>query len=820
MGDHEDLGNDFNATAVDYDPFVKPPAIEVIPTSAQSHLWLLSRAGGGADRAYKESLTVELFGDVNDSALIRAIQSLTGIHDALRGHFRKDGQRFIIEPRIDVPVAHFDLSNRTHSKWLSEVRRLVELDCASPFNLESGPLFRTTVVRIAPRHRVVVLTAHQVVCDGWSMDVALADLGRLYSAFVGSKPLPTLPLHGFCEYLQYRRTAEVEARARASKIFWQELFSAPPSPLKAQQNHRLSEGRVCPSNSAPLTVRPEVFKVVKEFASGHGLSVFSVLLSAFSVLIYRIFESHDFTLAIPVAGHPEAGMEDCVGPLVSVVPVRCRFEPQQSFDLRCKESYRSVLDARDQSSTDLRDFALEALASSGIPGVPLPSVAFSHVQKYAPGKLAFGDCKVDYQLNAPAFEDFAISLVAFEAQDSITLDLRASSDLYSQDWLIQRLEEYENILALACESPRGTVEAISSSAYAATSFAGDYPRGASCKYFRRPAGETPSEEPGGRTEEGGAPAETSTRTRSDLAPDQSPIIVTLQPGQSGKVPLLLLLGVELYIDIAMAMTDGRPVVAIHIPMLYELARTGRPPLSQVVARYVQAVRRVRPTGPYSLGGLCFGGIVAYEVARSLRQQGEDVTLVALFDAVLPRGRHVDRRKRLGHLVGKVIEDPKSVMLGALKGAAAANASRLLKLPVATGLVHRVVTWGTGEDPNKTVDLPVLGYEAKADVAKLEMSRPYLDAPLLVFRATRVEEPAGQTTDPDCGWVGLARSVQPYEIESEHLNIVRWPHAATVARVITGGLGEQLAVGSEILTPPRIAVIQIPWCTGSLGGFSS
>ena len=83
---------------------------------------------------------------------------------------------------------------------------------------------------------------------------------------------------------------------------------------------------------------------------------------------------------------------------------------------------------------------------------------------------------------------------------------------------------------------------------------------------------------------------------------------------------------------------------------------------------------------------------------------------------------------------------------------------------------------------------MLGYEAKVDVAELEMSKPYLDAPLLVFRATRVREPAGQTTDPDCGWVGFARSVQPYEIESEHLNIVRWPHAATVARVIAGRLG--------------------------------
>jgi thioesterase domain-containing protein len=47
--------------------------------------------------------------------------------------------------------------------------------------------------------------------------------------------------------------------------------------------------------------------------------------------------------------------------------------------------------------------------------------------------------------------------------------------------------------------------------------------------------------------------------------------------------------------------------------------------------YLQAVRTRQPQGPYLVGGYCFGGNVAYEMARQLRLQGQEVALVVLID---------------------------------------------------------------------------------------------------------------------------------------------------------------------------------------------
>ncbi|MDT0494369.1 amino acid adenylation domain-containing protein [Streptomyces griseus] len=54
-------------------------------------------------------------------------------------------------------------------------------------------------------------------------------------------------------------------------------------------------------------------------------------------------------------------------------------------------------------------------------------------------------------------------------------------------------------------------------------------------------------------------------------------------------------------------------------------------LEQLAADYIEAMRRVRPTGPYHLGGWSFGGFVAFEMARQLHAAGERVGSLILLD---------------------------------------------------------------------------------------------------------------------------------------------------------------------------------------------
>jgi thioesterase domain-containing protein len=82
----------------------------------------------------------------------------------------------------------------------------------------------------------------------------------------------------------------------------------------------------------------------------------------------------------------------------------------------------------------------------------------------------------------------------------------------------------------------------------------------------------------------------------------------------------------------------------------------RPVLKTVLekaADFIQEIRSIQPTGPYYLGGFCFGGLVAVEMARQLEKEGEQVALLFLIDPSVPMNGGKPRRSRPTTLAGSI-----------------------------------------------------------------------------------------------------------------------------------------------------------------------
>jgi amino acid adenylation domain-containing protein len=458
MSDSDNAEKSGPVTGVDYDPFATAPTVEVASTFAQREMWLSAQAGSGAVCAYNESFSLRLTGAVDDEALLRGLQALADCHEALRGHFSEDGERFIIEPAMTVPVAQHDLSNLPPTERAASLERLQAEDAKTPYDLGRGPLFRAAIIRLDEHERVAMLSANHAACDGWSLDVLLADLGRLYSAFVGSAPLPAPPRHGFSDFVRYCQTSEYVARIESSRAFWRKAFENLPPPLALPHDGFRPAVRSYDARHSLHAISVDILSTVKEFSRAHGISFFSVLLSTFAALLHRISQQTDLVIGIPVAGHPDAGMEDCVGHLVDLVPVRCRCEPGLSFLELCRATHAAVLDARENASVSFG----EIVADLGVPRdpsrVPLITAIFTHAQKYAPGKLVFADCAVEYHLNARRFETFEIHLNAIESPEGMQLKAHANSDLFTQAWVDWRLREFECVLRDGCTAPDTAID--------------------------------------------------------------------------------------------------------------------------------------------------------------------------------------------------------------------------------------------------------------------------------------------------------------------------------------------------------------------------
>ena len=100
-----------------------------------------------------------------------------------------------------------------------------------------------------------------------------------------------------------------------------------------------------------------------------------------------------------------------------------------------------------------------------------------------------------------------------------------------------------------------------------------------------------------------------------------------------------------YHDLALALPEDQPVYSLRVPGLSEVEDF--PTVEHIAAAYILRVREMQQHGPYYLCGHSFGGLVVYEMAAILAREGEDVGLVALFDAEVPAySRTLPLRRRI------------------------------------------------------------------------------------------------------------------------------------------------------------------------------
>ena len=139
------------------------------------------------------------------------------------------------------------------------------------------------------------------------------------------------------------------------------------------------------------------------------------------------------------------------------------------------------------------------------------------------------------------------------------------------------------------------------------------------------------------------------------APETS--VVALQP-KGARPPIFFVHGAGGgmfwgYVNLARRLGSDQPSFGLSSRGLDGRAEFGT--IEEMAAQYINDLRAVQPRGPYYLGGYCFGGNVAYEMARQLDAQGEKVALLALLNCAPPNSRYLRPQWTFAALFGRLFE---------------------------------------------------------------------------------------------------------------------------------------------------------------------
>ncbi|MFF5107452.1 amino acid adenylation domain-containing protein, partial [Streptomyces sp. NPDC000134] len=332
---------------------------EVLPLSfAQQRMWFLNRldeAGPGVGAAYSLRLALRLSGEVDVASLEAAVGDVADRHESLRTVFPDvDGvprQRILTGEAGRPPLIVEETSEDGLGHALSE-RAWRE------FDLRVELPWRVWLLRLAPTEHVLLLVAHHIASDGWSVGVLARDLGTAYTARVhgrapGWAPLPVQ----YADYALWQRDVLGELDDPDSLIsrqlaHWKKTLDGIAAETVLPRDRPRPAVPSFISGGAAIGLDARTHARLAELVERSRTTMFMVVHAALSVLLSKMGAGQDIPIGTAIAGRGEAQLEDLAGFFANTLVLRT--------DLGGDPTFAEVLDR-------VREADLAAYAHQDVP---------------------------------------------------------------------------------------------------------------------------------------------------------------------------------------------------------------------------------------------------------------------------------------------------------------------------------------------------------------------------------------------------------------------------------------------------------------------
>ncbi len=458
-------------------PFVDQSApAAIIPTPAQREVYLAAQLADAASCAFNEQIAVTFDGTLVPHHLIDALNDVIARHAALRGCFGATGEQMTIAERLLIEVPVNDLAAMAEPQ--TTLAGAQSLSARTPFDLANGPLLSAALYRLAADRHVLSVTAHHIVCDGWSMNVIVDELTALYTARLTGAPVslpPALPFHAF---------AAIEARAEtdANRAFWMAKYRDVPEPLELPADRPRPVGRSWAGATVTEFVDADLTRAFKRAAAAQGATLFAGLFASLQLVLGRLAGSNDVVLTVPMAAQTKLEGEHLVGHAVNFLPLRVPFDAQSTAARHLGQVAQAVRDAMVHQDYTLGSLVKDLDLKRSITRTPLSDVQFN--LERLPDAISVPGAQVTVAPVAKAAVNFDLFINMIESSGGLRVDVDYNTEMYDAETIrrwVGHLREALQSIAAAPDLPLTQINLLSAPERAAqladfTAPARDYPR--------------------------------------------------------------------------------------------------------------------------------------------------------------------------------------------------------------------------------------------------------------------------------------------------------------------------------------------------------
>ncbi|HZI06008.1 MAG TPA: condensation domain-containing protein, partial [Archangium sp.] len=426
-------------------------------THGQRALWLFQQLAPSS-AAYHITVAARVRGEVRPAALHEALRTLMARHEVLRATFPSHEGRPVM--RIHPGLEGFFQEVEASGWDEATLERYLADEAHRPMDLERGPLLRVLLLTRGPGEHALLMVAHHLVADLWSLTLLVRELDELLCAQRDGETatLPALPL-------SYREHALQQAERLAGPEgerlwdWWREALGGEVPALELPVDRPRPPVQTERGASQPVRLTSGLWRQVEALASARGVTPFVVLLSAWQALLHRYSGQESFAVGTPTYGRRHRKLARLMGYLVNPIALRADLSGQPDGH----ELLRRV-DACVRGALEHQDFPLPLLIERLSPErdasrsplfqtmlvyqkAPLGLRNLSAFAAGVPGaRLKLGDMELEALPLEKRSTPFELVLVLGEMEDGLSGALEYNADLFEAGTVARMAGHFTRLL--------------------------------------------------------------------------------------------------------------------------------------------------------------------------------------------------------------------------------------------------------------------------------------------------------------------------------------------------------------------------------------
>ncbi|MEW6736391.1 MAG: amino acid adenylation domain-containing protein, partial [Acidobacteriota bacterium] len=288
----------------------------------QQAIWFLQQLAPQS-AAYNIILALRVRAGLNVEALQNAFRAFIHRHPCLRTIYvlRDDKPVQIVQEDFQFNIDCIDASVWSWEELNASLIKVAH----RPFDLEKGPILRLSVYTRSINDQILLLVVHHIAFDFWSVVILTDELSQLYQAELSHREaqLPSLT-NQYTDYVRWQSEMLAAAEGERHWQYWRESLAGELTVLNLPTDRPRPPIQTYSGQSWPFVINRETTEWLKAFANAQEVTLYTVLLTAFQILLYRYTSQQDILIGSPFAGRSRAEFEGIVGFFANLIPLRAR----------------------------------------------------------------------------------------------------------------------------------------------------------------------------------------------------------------------------------------------------------------------------------------------------------------------------------------------------------------------------------------------------------------------------------------------------------------------------------------------------------------